>query len=205
VKHAIFALLPVTLIGCVSSYQSAKVLAPGQTQITGALTRSAPDDQLDEGLYTGDIQVRHGLSDKVDGGVRYGIASEFGSIHSLSVDAKIELVPDHVSVSLPVGVIISDEERDFEYGGFFIAPTVLLGAEMSKNVALVAAPRLIIAFPDEDDGFPSDSTTLYGASVGVRFSADLERWAIHPEVGLLSGDDLDGTLISAGVGVSTTY
>ena len=95
-----------------TTYQSARVLDPGQVR---AHRGDQPDSRVnddpasEEVFWTGDIQARRGLHDKIDGGLRY--AGGAGS-HFLQVDLKLQLGSRLASIMVPMGLIFSDEVRD---------------------------------------------------------------------------------------------
>jgi hypothetical protein len=199
------ALLALVLLGaCATSHQSARVLAPGKTQVTTALARtSATEGGLDEGIWTGDLQVHTGVASNVEVGarlVRTPGGAETASI--ASIEGRFQVVPDHVSVALPVGILWEEQFDDFEGGNFFLTPTVFVGTDVSPTMELVAAPKLFVFIPDDDD---DDTEIEFGGSVGLRITNEARTWAVHPELGLiqLSEGDGDGeTYVTFGLGVS---
>ena len=201
----ILALAIVTAAGCGTSFQSSQVMAPGKTQFVGALSRTTPDDDFtpDEGgVFHGDLQVRHGLHQIAELGVRYTGAT---AGHFLQVDGKFQVVPKLFSVALPVGVYfvemgLEGDGRELDYGGLMITPTLFVGGEVVPNqVELVGAPKFMIVFPDD-----ADSDGEFGASLCARLSTDLAKWALVPEIAYMAygGEE---NLLTFGLGVAANY
>jgi hypothetical protein len=198
IRSILVAAGALALAACSSSFQSAKVLAPGQTQVTGAMLRTTPhDDFAPEGgaLYSGDLQIRRGITPTIDLGGRYVGGSQG---HYLAVDPKIQVIPKYVSFGMPIGIILAEDndgERMFDYGGLIFSPTVYIGSEISPNQAeLVVAPKILIVVPDD-----GETDSEIGASVGMRLSSDLARWAIVPELSILNVSGEASSLLSFGV------
>ena len=199
-KPAVLAVLAIAS-ACATTHQSPRVLDPGQVQVTAAIARTTPDDDFaPEGgaIWSGDVQVRRGLQSKLDGGLRYAGG---GGAHLLQADIKFQLAPRVASVLMPVGVLFSDEGREFEYAGLVLSPTLLFGTELTPNrVELVGAPKLLLVLPDE-----GDTETEVGLSVGLRLSSDLQRWAIHPELAYMVISDADTNLLTFAIALSANY
>jgi hypothetical protein len=194
----------ILLGACGSSFQSVNVVAPGQTQVTGGMVRTTPDDDFDPesgAIYSGDLQVRHGVTDKVDLGVRYAGGN---GLHYLAFDPKFQIIPKYVSVGAPIGVLFAEDggfERMFDYGGIVISPTIYAGAELSPNTSeLVFAPKIMWVLPDDGE---SDSEV--GASLGFRLSTNLQKWAIMPELSYLDVTGAESGLLSFGIALSANY
>jgi hypothetical protein len=198
------ALLAFVLLGgCATSHQSARVLAPGKTQVTTALARtSATEGGLDEGIWTGDLQVHTGVAPGFEMGarlVRTPGGAETASI--ASIEGRFQVVPEHVSIGLPVGVLWEEQFDDFEGGNFFLTPTVFVGTDVSPTTELVAAPRLFVFISNDGD----DSEVEVGGSVGLRVTNEARTWAVHPELGLIQFSEGDGdseTYLTFGLGIS---
>ena len=196
------ALLACAAAGCVSPYQSARVLAPGKTQATVSVTQVRSIEDSDDKLWVGDVQVRHGFDGKLEGGIRLGSApSNDDTANQIFVDVKAKLSQTDttaVSVALPVGIYFGQRGFDFEDGTIAIAPVLFFGAQLSPEAELVVAPRVAYLIPDNDD-----NETALGVSLGVRFGPPSTGWAIHPEVGImkLMADGTD-PLITFGIGIA---
>ena len=198
----------VLVAGCAQSYQSARVVAPGKTQITGALSRteSISEDDDDGAIYSGDVQVRQGVSDRFDLGLRLVRTPGAGEVLSqLGVDPKVQITaPDStttLTVALPISVAWAEEGDEWGEGVLVLTPTVFVGIDLSPAAELVMAPKVFVFLPD---GKTDDSEVEVGGSIGVRFSDASKTWAIQPELGLLhisEGDD-GASFLTFGLGVS---
>ena len=123
-KAIAFALVCVAATACGTSYQSARVLAPGKTQVTAGLARtSSTEAGFDEGLWAGDLQAHTGVADKVEIGGRLVRTPGYGNTGSYAaIEGRFQVVPDRVSVALPVGIIWAEEMDDFETGAYLVTP-----------------------------------------------------------------------------------
>ena len=204
----VFAL--VLLVGCASSYQSARVLAPGKTQVTAALSRTDifSDDELGDGVtaWGGDVQVRQGVVDRFDLGVRLSrTPGALETLSQLAVEPKVQITDPNasttLSVALPIGVGWAENGDDWEDGTVLITPTVFIGVDLSPSAELVIGPKVFAIFPDAKT---EDSEIEFGGSIGVRFHDASRTWAVHPEVSFLrfAEDGESITFLTFGVGVS---
>jgi hypothetical protein len=195
-------------LGACTAAQSARVLAPGKTQVSVGANRVTATDE-DGVLWSGQVMVRRGLADKVDVGVILDRTPGSGEATSmLAVEPKVQLTAPGgnvtVSLALGAGVIWADgmtsDGLDAELGGYMLSPTAFLGFELAPGAELVAAPRLHFVFPDGED----DHGTAYGASIGVRFTDPARTWAVHPEVTYMTIEDtfVDESFLTLGVSVS---
>ncbi|HEY5934362.1 MAG TPA: hypothetical protein VIU61_07005 [Kofleriaceae bacterium] len=207
--RVVIFLLPLAL-GCASSYQSARVLAPGKTQVTAAVSRTDifSEDELGDGVtaWGGDVQVRQGVVDRFDFGVR--LSRTPGALETLSqfsLEPKVQITGPEasttLSVALPIGVGWAENGDDWEDGTVIITPTVFVGVELSPSAELVIAPKVFAFFPDAKT---EDSEIEFGGSIGVRFHDASRTWAIQPEVSFLrfaeEGESI--SFLTFGVGVS---
>ncbi|HUQ08426.1 MAG TPA: hypothetical protein VM261_38310 [Kofleriaceae bacterium] len=187
---------------CATSHQSARVLAPGKTQVTTALARtSATEGGLDEGIWTGDLQVHGGVAPGFELGGRLVRTPGGGNTGSIaSIEGRFQVVPERVSIALPVGVVWQEELDDFEGGNFFLTPTVFVGTDVSPTMELIAAPKLFVFIPDDGD---DDTEVEIGGSVGLRITNEARTWAVHPELGIIQfSEGTDATWITFGLGIS---
>lgn len=193
-------------LGACTTAQSARVLAPGQTQISVAANRVSVTDE-DGVIWYGQVMVRRGLAPKVDAGlILTRTPGGSGGVSMLAAEPKLQLTAHGAkttfSLGLAAGALWSDQStRDGLEGdvtGFLVSPTAYLGFELSPGAELVAAPRLYLIIPDEG----GDNQTAFGATVGVRFTDAARSWAIHPEFTYLAVEDADETFLTLGVSVS---
>ncbi|MBA3454077.1 MAG: hypothetical protein H0T42_13365 [Deltaproteobacteria bacterium] len=205
--------LVVCSVGCVSSYQSARVLPTGKTQVTVAVSRvqALEDGDEDESVWVGDLQVRHGFAAQFDGGIRLSrTPGGLNSLSMLTIDPKYQITSPSsstaVSIGVPFGVAWEEQGSDFEDGIGVIAPTLLIGTPLAASTELVFAPKVVVFLPDGDT---EESEIEFGASIGLRFTNSARTWAIHPELSLLLFDPSNGSeggetakILSFGVAVS---
>ncbi len=206
-RFPVAILATVCAVGCANAYQSAHTLPMGKTQVTAALTRSEALD-LGEGggadsVYVGDLQVRHGMSDQFEAGVRLqrnpGIDQ---SVSVLTFDPKFSLTKQGaktaVSFSLPVGLLWAEKGLDPSDGTILITPSAFVGFELSPSVELVISPKLFIIKPDGQD-----SNSEVGGSIGLRISDETRTWAVQPEIGIVNVSEGDGqSFLTFGLGIS---
>jgi hypothetical protein len=205
-RIAAFAIVAASAVaGCASQYQSARVVAPGKTQVTAAVTRIEFLEEGDGSTWAGDVQVRQGFG-RVDGGVRL-IRSPggFENQSQLGVDAKYELTAPGastaMSIGMPVAVAWGESGSDWMEGILILTPTFFVGVDVSPEVELVFAPKVFFLLPDAKT---DDAEVEFGASVGLRVGDATKTWAVHPELSLFRfSEDGEGvSFLSFGVGVS---
>jgi hypothetical protein len=199
--RAITLLVLTMLVGCASSYQSARVLAPGKTQVTAALSRTEifSEGELGDGVtaWGGDIQVRQGVVEKFDFGVRLSrTPGALETLSQLAIEPKFQLTGKDasttISIALPIGVGWAENGSDWEDGTVLLIPTMFVGVDLSPTAELVIGPKVFAIFPDAKT---EDSEVELGGSVGVRFFDASRTWAIHPEISYLRFAE-DGSSIS---------
>jgi len=205
-------LLLLASSACATSAQSARPVDPGTTEVTVSLGRAAslkepsrsPSGESDplakgvaEGAWTGELMIRHGMTDGFDGGLRLGRMPGLGGLSVAAVDLKVRVVRSpRVVVSLggPAG-IVWEETPGPSYLGAVAVPTLYLGMEVSPTVELVAAPKLHLIFARGEA-----MEQAWGLTIGPRFTEPRRRWAVHPELGITRFADT--TLLLLGFSVS---
>lgn len=196
------------LVTACTAAQSARVLAPGKTQLSVGAARSTPTGEAEGSLWTGQVAVRRGLGGIVDGGLSVQrTPGAFGAMWSVAVEPKVQLTPADskttLSVALAAGAVFEEDPDDdglgLDLGLYVVAPTVLVGIDLAPTVELVFAPRITLLLPDEDN---DDSQTEVGGALGLRFTDRERTWAVHPELSYLTLDEESvltlGLSISAG-------
>lgn len=201
-------MLCVLAAGCANAYQSARTLAPGKTQATVAVSRTEfLEEDGDESLYVGELQVRTGFSERMDGGFRLLRNPGAGeNISILQLDPKWQIsqpgAKTAISIGVPIGAVWGENGLDdLEIVSYLITPSVYVGFELSPTVELVVSPKLFMIFPDDDD---ADSQIEIGGSIGLRFGDASRTWAVHPEVGLIrfSEGDASEEFLMFGIGIA---
>jgi len=195
------------LPACMSSFQSARTLPKGKTQVTADLDGFKAFDSNDssETVYAGELMVRNGLDDGLEGGVRLGrLPGDSGDTASLlMLDLKKQVsdpatTTSAISVDIPLGIAWSEQGTNLEGGTFLAAPTLLVGVQVSPSAEVVLGPKFVwVVLSDSSD----QSKLGGGVSMGLRISDPSRTWAVHPELSLLKVEDAD-TIISFGLAVS---
>jgi hypothetical protein len=194
---ALAALLP-SCAPVFSEMQSAKLVGKGNVELTpsaSAVLSSGGGETEHVQDHLG-LQVATGVADKVDVRARYEhvrVEGGDGGVHVLGGGPKIALVKDKVAVYVPVGFAFGE---DIEAGDTLqVQPTLLLTAPISSRFELNGSAKYI-------HPFDADSDDLVALNVGVGLSADLERWAVRPEVGILKNPGEEGSFLQFSLGVS---
>jgi hypothetical protein len=192
--------------GCAASYQSAHVLAPGKTMVTAAVTRMQGSvANQDTHQYAGDIQIRHGIGERFDGGLRLIRTPNVGSASTMfAVDGKYQITPGNaktaLALSVPVGLLFSEDRgTEFDNRGVLIAPTFLVGSQVSATTEVVFGPKIVLIFPDG-----GDEETDVGLSLGIRFEDSSHTWAVQPEVQMYhaNGNMMSDNYYGFGIAIS---
>lgn len=205
---------PLTLLlltaaaGCAGTYQSAHTLAPGKTQVTADITAARATDNGDtsDTVMTGELMVRHGLDDGLDGGIRLGRLPDDDSTSSasaLSFDIKKRLSDSEtntISLDIPAGILWSESGLNFSDGILHFTPTLLVGLQVDPSTEVVFGPKFILLLNPENDS--SDHTAIGGgATLGVRFSDAARTYGIQPELGIAKVEDID-VILTFGIAVA---
>ena len=205
-------ILFAVLAGCSATYQSARVLDPGKTQVTLGVTRAEGSSQnadADGHIYIGDLQVRRGIASQVEAGFRLtrmpnaGMSSET-NVSSAALDLKYQVTPRNartaVSIALPLGAWFAEDGITFDRQAWLVSPTLLVGTALAPTTELVFGPKLTVILPDSNS---ADTQTAYGASIGLRFTDPARTWALHPEISVVHYSTAsDATLYTFGLAVS---
>jgi hypothetical protein len=201
-KHApSLALAALAFGGCAySNFQTAKMLPPGGTSVTAAL--SSYGLQADEG--GGDeealeVIVSHGMNEKLElGGKLTWFTIEDADSFNALVIPKYSLVPDTLALAIPAGLVIVTGDNDSD-NGWLLMPGLIYTRTLNEYFELDAAAKPVIQLADDF----SDNNTSFALNLGVRLTPPGQRWAIFPEVGFMFDDDLDeGYYLHFGIGVS---
>lgn len=188
------ACLPVT-----NTYQTARVLEPGQVEVTAGLARAQgthyQDDDYGETQVT--AQVNTGLADGLEGRVLVGLIN--GGMVPVAVAVKGELIEDTLAFDLPVGTMFGAGRPS----GYLSAhPALIGGHRFNQNIEVNASVRasFFVGLIGDGDGVGPFSTTL-----GLGLSPDLDQWAVRPEVGVGTLDFGEQTYVTAGIGVTGLF
>lgn len=193
--------LALSLSGCYafSTFQSAKTVEKGHWQGAAAVSSNSfyDEDGSSESINESyEVQVRTGISEKADIGVRYTRLTGFDFIddyNHLSIEPKYMVVPNKFSLVMPMAMFFGSDINEDE--SFHVAPGFIATYPVNNNFDVSFSPRYMI-FTD------SDSDDLVALNFGVGLSSDLTKWAIRPEIGLLYNPGESGHYMQFGIGFS---
>ena len=189
-----------------SSYQSAKTMNPGATSYTAALASTTYSvDGMGNGEEIVELMARHGVSEGMDVGGRISrINFDSDGVFFFLIDAKKELIPDQLSVALPIGfaLLTGDAvDADADQLNYYQAqPTILYRVPAIKEVDLeLTAKGIFVVATGAGD---TESEFLIASTIGVRFAEDIavSKWWIQPEIGFLKDIGEDGYAYQLGFG-----
>ena len=215
------ALVMLLGAGCTtfSSYQTARLLAPGRHALTAA--GGYGFEHNDNGGFTAgvlafDAMDRVGVTGNFEAGAKLSVLHSYGDLNGVGsvkgdltlgfVDLKYALRSDQLALQLPVGV-------GYRGGGWHdlqIQPTLVHTATLTPSLELDSAYKLIVV-SDDTQNLGHLRTINLAVDVGVRLHSD--RWPVelHPEVGIMVEDattaiDINGAnvVVGAGLGVTLT-
>jgi hypothetical protein len=194
------------------------MLEPEQASVTISYnqneSRNEEDSEIRSNIIEG--QIRLGISDKLEAGIKYGLHScswqfkeeeketEIGDINFnfTSLDAKFSILPNHIAFSIPLGFFwtANDEENDeMEEFLFQLQPGFIFSYQY-QPFEITGAVKYLIFTEEDDKGFDK----LLAFNLGLGFSNNFSRWIIGPEIGfLLNPKEVDeGYFFQYGIGVS---
>ncbi len=193
-------LIGLCLAGCpsLSTLHTARTTPIGRTEIgvNAALYGVRNGDGGGGALPTAEFQLRHGLSDDVDLGIKvypFGI----GLDGSFMVEAS-----DSVVVAINPGVNLIRLQTDSDNLTVTYLWLPLLADVITTRAATVTIGARVgyAIFSGESSGQRDTAAgLLYGGMVGIKLRL-AERFAVMPELDLLRGTAADtGTLYNAGI------
>ena len=176
-----------------NQYEKAGTLKKGNVELTGNFTGYnvvgvGGSESINNNFG---FRAGYGVSDKVDIKFRYerlkpsgGLEDSPEGVNYFSIIPKIALIPDKLSLLIPFSYYSSKQEKtaDYEVYDFnSIAPQLIYTLTNKKNTTdLSFGIKADCLFAEGGGG------VLFGATVGGGFSSNLNKWAIRPEVGILS-------------------
>ena len=193
-------LLGILLAGCpsLSTLHTARTTPLGKTEVgvNAALYGVRSQDGADGALPTAEFQLRYGLSETVDMGVK---VYPFG----VGLDANLMFeAADGVVLSVNPGVnLIRFEGNDSSLTFTYLWLPLLADVIQGKAATVTIGARVGYAIISGSGSGGSDMATgvLYGGMLGIKLRAG-ERFAIMPELDLIRGTGSDSaTLYNAGV------
>ncbi len=198
---------------CMGTYHTAQPVAEGETEMGFAVEMLKHTDEDGAFVPHPRIQVRRGVNEEMDIGFSAGSHGVAGSANFLLSDdgqTAISISPylglstnRHFGGDDSFGGGVADPT--FQVGGFFsenymllsVTPMVLLDLTVADDTTITfgGKPGLVYA---REDGFGS-SQLMIGLSGGVKF--DLGNWHLFPEFNAVKVEDMDGLLLTVGLGV----
>ena len=206
-RLALAGVLAISLSACApvfSDLQSAKLVEPGQAELTGSVGTvkfSDPDDE-DSGRVQDQfgLQAGFGLHEAVELRGRFEhvtVAGENGpSAQVLGLGPKIRLVEDRLALYVPVGRAFGGDEDDDFGDSWAVHPTLLVTLPAHANVEVNASAKYLIPLSAED------ADNQWAFNLGLGLGPNLEKWAIRPEAGVLLNPDDGGRFYHFSLGVS---
>lgn len=192
----------VLLAGCMpppfSELQTARLLQPGQTEVTAHASRVSAHEEgaSDDAQGEFGLQIGYGVSERVNLRGRYVLlnpSADADAVNVVGFGPKIGIVRDYAAVFLPVG---------FAFGGgvdagdtFQFHPTLLLTLPASPHVEIYGSGKALIPLSNGGD-------VLGAVNVGLGLSTDLSRWALRPEFGILFNPGESGHYRQFSLGLS---
>jgi hypothetical protein len=147
------------------------MLEPEQASVTISYnqneSRNEEDSEIRSNIIEG--QIRLGISDKLEAGIKYGLHScswqfkeeeketEIGDINFnfTSLDAKFSILPNHIAFSIPLGFFwtANDEENDeMEEFLFQLQPGFIFSYQY-QPFEITGAVKYLIFTEEDDKGF----------------------------------------------------
>ena len=195
--------LTVLFPGCFapvfSDLQSAKLAGPGQLEMTPSFSSVSFSSEGESEHVQNHLGIQAGLGvfDIMDFRLRYERLSvdqcdngTFG-VNVLGFGPKFSLVKDWAAFYVPVGFAFGE---DIEVSDTWqVHPTLLLTLPVNKYIELNPSAKVLIPFQSERD-------TLFAFNLGAGISANLDKWAIRPELGFLINPGESGSYMHLSIG-----
>lgn len=196
IARAAAGLLLVTALlpGCIHlpDQQSARILDEGQWELTPSYSRVSVSFEGDS-EHVGDQYGLHfglGLSEQAEFRGMYQRVTEPGAgdddANLLGAGVKVSLVEDVLALNLPIGFMFGDGIESSDT--WTVAPTVLATWRAAPTFELNPSIKAIYPFAVDDPEL------LLGFHLGAALSADLDRWAVRPEIGATINPGEEGTV-----------
>jgi hypothetical protein len=218
-RHAQFALRLLSLVflySCgsispvINQFEKAGTLKKGNLELMGNITGySAAGGGESESLNNNfGFRLGYGISDKIDIKFRYerlmptnNLDYENSSkVSYFSLIPKFALLPGKFALLVPISHYSANAEKDPRgeiieeaYSFSSITPHLVYTVTNVKNtVDFTPGLKADILIAGDGGG------VLFGATLGAGFSTDLDKWAIRPEIGVLSVG-AGGAFVSYGI------
>ncbi len=191
-----------------SDLQSARTAGKGRVEVTPSYSRvSMASEGSTEALQDHfGLQAAYGITRRIDLRIRYeyigftdkDFRDELGHFHIWGVGPKVNLVPDMISLYVPVGGILNTEDADG--ANMELQPTVLLTYPMFNNILdlNLSAKYLIFLSGDNDQSW-------IAVNFGVALGWDVTNLAIRPEYGILFSPGEEGSYRHFSIGITKYF
>lgn len=187
-----------TVSPVINQYEKAGTLKKGNFELLGSFTGYSVAGDGGSASINNNFGFRagYGISDKVDVKLRYERLKpsthmdyeNSNSVNYISLIPKFSLVQDQFALLVPVSHYFAKAEKDPQgeeieeaYSFSSITPHLIYTYTNAKHTFdFTPGVKADILFAGDGGGL------LFGATLGAGFSNDLNKWAIRPEVGVLS-------------------
>jgi len=185
-----------------SEMQSAKLVGPGDIEVTPSFSSvsfsSEGESEHIQNHYG--IQAGLGVNKQMDFRLRYERVSvdmqdmdsdESFAVNVLGFGPKFSLVKDMVAAYIPIGFAFGEDIEVSET--WQIHPTLLITLPIGKYIEFNPSAKVLIPLKGEQE-------TLVAFNLGTAISANLEKWAIRPEIGFLYDPGESGHFMHFSIG-----
>jgi hypothetical protein len=193
------ALIVCLTAACAPVYQDARIVRPGQVEITPSISPifiTSGGDTEHVGTQLGAHAI-FGAADRVDFGIgyaRFEVDDEAaGGTNVLGFGPRYGLVRGRLTAAAPVG---------FAFGGgadagdsFQVQPALLFTTPIGQNADFNPSVRLLVPFCDGCD-------TMVGFNFGLGLGSRTGQMRVRPEIGFVVNPGERGVTWSFGLGVS---
>lgn len=200
---ACLAALAALASGCAAPFaelQGARLAGRGNVEVTGSFSsvHYSADGESGEAQreYTG--QIAAGTGDHTDWRFRYtriGPPGDGGGggLNVFGFGPKFATASQRVAWALPVGFAYGE---DIDVGDTFqMHPTILFTIPSGRSFEVNGSGKMLVSL--------SGGSTGFAANLGLGLSSNLDRWALRPEVGVLTYPEGDGYFFHLSLGLST--
>lgn len=186
--------------GCVATFQDARLVGPGQVEITPSIGGVGVSDEGEsEYLLTSfGGQARVGIAERLDLALAYARfePKEAGDgLNALAFGPKVGVVRDRFAFAAPLSFAFGSDIEVSET--WQLHPMALFTVPLSDRVDFNPSARLLVPLCSECDL----SDTLVGASAGFGILAS-PGVRVRPEFGILMNPGESGVVWMFGLGVS---
>ena len=196
------AIGPLALVfasACTPLFSDARMLRPGQVEVTPSVSPAFISEDGDTAHTWNDFGVRaqFGVTDRINIGAGYNRSQlaidnpESFGFHTVAFGPKFSLVANRLAVAVPVGFSFGE---NIDSDRWQLHPTVLMTVPMNDRVDFNPAFRLLIPTCDG-----CDTLIALHAGFGIRAA---RRLILRPEGVLIFNPGEDGVIWTIGIGAS---